>query len=51
MENGPIASSIAKLRKRVQSFWLAGVIAAVLLAVTGVWVAVSHQTPVAVKKP
>lgn len=51
MENGPIASSIAKLRKRVQSFWLAGVIAAVLLVVTGVWIAVSHQTPIAVKKP
>lgn len=51
MENGPISSSIAKLRKRVQSFWLAGVMAVVLLAGTGVWVAVSHQTPIAVKKP
>ncbi len=39
MENSPIASSIAKLRKKAQSFWLGGVIAAVLLAVTGVWVA------------
>jgi len=51
MENSPIASSIAKLRKKAQSFWLAGVIAAVLLAVTGVWVAISHQTPITVKKP
>ena len=51
MENSPIASSIAKLRKKAQSFWLAGVIAAVLLAVTGVWVAISHQTLITVKKP
>ncbi len=51
MENSPIASSIAKLRKKAQSFWLGGVIAAVLLAVTGVWVAISHQTPITVKKP
>lgn len=51
MKTGPIASSIAKLRKKAQSFWLAGVIAAVLLAVTGVWVAISQQTPITVKKP
>ena len=51
MENGPIASSIAKLRKKAQSFRLAGVVTAVILAVTGVGVVITHQSPVAVKKP
>lgn len=50
MENGPIASSIAKLRKKAQTFRFAALIAAVLLAVTGVGVVVTHQSPVAVKK-
>ena len=50
MENGPIASSIAKLRKKAQTLRFAGIIAGVLFAVTGVWVAISHQTPITVKK-
>ncbi len=51
MENGPIASSIAKLRKKAQSFRLAGVVTAVILGVTGVGVVITHQSLVAMKKP
>jgi NADPH-dependent 7-cyano-7-deazaguanine reductase QueF len=51
MENGPIASVIAKFRKNAQMARLYTVIAALILIVVGLGVVITHQSPVAVKKP
>jgi conjugal transfer pilus assembly protein TraB len=50
MENGPIASVIAKFRKSAQTARLYAVIAALILIVVGLGVVITHQSPVAIKK-
>lgn len=50
MENGPIASVIAKFRKSAQTVRVYAAIAALILIVVGLGVVITHQSPVAVKK-